>query len=531
MRGGYRIAVRLGAMLAVLVAPGMVRTPAMAQTLAIASSAPVTSIDPHYHTLSPNESFDAQMYERLVDHDAHGKLIPALAESWSLKDDTTWEFKLRPGVTFHDGSPFTTEDVAYSIARVPTVKNSPASFSIYTKAVKSVEVVDAHTIRMHTDGPYPLLAIDLSQVFIIPHGLGPDPATEDFNSGKDAIGTGPFRFVSYKPGDRIELDRYDGYWGPKPHWQHVSYRMISNDASRTAALLAGDVGIIEFVPPTDLPGLRKDPRVTLADVISNRSIFIWLDHSRDGATPDVFGPNGETLAKNPLKDRRVRLALSLAINRQAIVERVMEDAAIPTGQYLPPGAATYNPAIKPPPYDPVQAKKLLAEAGFPNGLRITLRGPNDRYVNDAKVIQAVGQMWQRIGVQTSVEPIPWSAFVARAGRQEMSAFLLGWGVSSGEGTNPLRAQLATWNPATGMGTANRGRYSNPALDKLIDEALRTLDDGKREAIVQHAMALAMDDVPVIMLHLQKNIWATRKGLVYEARTDEETRATGVTVAP
>jgi peptide/nickel transport system substrate-binding protein len=500
---------------------------AMIRSLSIASSAPVTSIDPHYHTLSPNESFDRHVYERLIDRDAQGHMIPGLADSWTLVDETTWEFKLHPGVKFHDGSPFGAEDVAYTIDRVPRVKNSPASFSIYTKAVKSIEVVDPLTIRFHTNGVYPLLAVDLSQVFIIPHGLGPEPATEDFNNGKNAIGTGPYRFVSYKPSDSIELERNDAYWGTKPEWQHVSYRMINNDAARTAALLAGDVGIIEFVPPTDLAKLRTDARVSLEEVVSNRSIFLWLDHSRDGPTPFVFGPNGETLAKNPLKDRRVRLALSLAINRDALVERVMEGAAVPTGQYLPPGAPTYNPTIKPPPYDPARAKALLAEAGYPQGLRITLNGPNDRYVNDAKIIQAVGQMWQRIGVQTSVEPMPWSTFVGRAGRQEMSAFLLGWGVSSGEGTNPLRAQLASWNAERGMGTANRGRYSNPALDTMIDQALRTLDDGAREKIVQQAMALAMDDIPVIMLHLQKNIWATRKNLSYEPRVDEETRAMSV----
>ncbi len=526
MADGYRLGLLLAALAC---APALGQT--TGSTLTIASSAPVTSIDPHYHTLSPNESFDSQMYERLVDHDPKGHLIPALALTWALKDDTTWEFRLRPGVTFHNGQPFTAEDVAYSIARVPAVKNSPASFSIYTKAVKSVEVIDPQTIRLHTADPYPLLAIDLSQIFIIPHALGPDPATEDFNSGKDAIGTGPFRFIAYKPGDRIELERFDGYWGTTPPWQHVSYRMINNDASRTAALLAGDVGIIEFVPPTDLPSLRKDSRVTLAEVVSNRSIFIWLDHSHDGPPPGVFGPSGEILSKNPLKDRRVRLALSLAINREAIVERVMEGAAIPTGQYLPPGAATYNPDIKPPPYDPARSKALLAEAGFPNGLRIVLSGPNDRYVNDSKIIQAVGQMWQRIGVQTTVEPMPWNTFVGRSGRQELAAFLVGWGVSSGEGLNPLRAQLSTWNPETGMGTANRGRYSNPALDRLTEQALHTMDDGTREKLVEQAMALAMDDVPAIMLHMQKSIWATRRGLVYEPRVDEETRAMFVRPGP
>jgi peptide/nickel transport system substrate-binding protein len=223
----------------------------------------------------------------------------------------------------------------------------------------------------------------------------------------------------------------------------------------------------------------------------------------------------------------VRQALSLAINRPAIVERVMEDAAIPTGQYLRPGSYSYVADLPPTPYQPDRARALLAEAGFPKGLRITIHGPNDRYVNDAKIIQAVAQMWQRIGVQTTVEAMPWNTFVARAGKQEFSAFLLGWGVGSGEGLNPLRAQIATWNPARGLGTANRGRYSNPAVDTLIDQAMGTMDDGAREKIIQTAMKLAMDDVPVIQLHLQKNIWATRAGLVYEPRVDEATLAMGV----
>jgi peptide/nickel transport system substrate-binding protein len=508
----------------------LLAAPAVAQTLNIASSAPVTSIDPHYHTLSPNESLDSQIYERLVERDATGRMIPGLAESWRLVDDTTWEFKLRD-VSFHDGTPFTAQDVAYTIARVPRVKNSPASFTAYTQGIAGTDIVDPHTIRFRTRVPYPLLPSDLSQVFIIPHTLGPDPATEDFNGGKNAIGTGPFRFVSYKPGDRIEMERNDAYWRGKPHWQHVNYRIISNDAARTASLLAGDTDIIEFVPPTDLAKLRTDPRVTLAEVVSNRAIYLWLDHSRSGAEPGVAGPNGEGLEANPLKDLRVRQALSLAINRQAIVDRVMEGAAVPTGQYLSPGTYSYVPDIKPPPYDPARAKALLNDAGFPNGFRITLTGPNDRYVNDAKIVQAVGQMWQRIGLQTTVETLPWSSYATRAGKQEFAAFLLGWGTSTAEGTNPLRAQIATWDPEKGMGTANRGRYSNPAIDALVGQALRTMDDGAREKLIQEAMRQAMADVPVIMLHLQKNIWATRKGLSYEPRVDEETRAVSVRPVP
>jgi peptide/nickel transport system substrate-binding protein len=453
-------------------------------------------------------------------------MIPGLALSWKARDENTWEFKLRDA-RFHDGTPFTAEDVAYTLDRVPRVKNSPASFSLYTKAVTGTEVVDPHTILLRTAGPYPLLPTDMANIFIIPHELGPEPATEDFNSGKNAIGTGPFRFVSYRPGDRIEIERFDDYRGQKPEWQHVTYRIISNDASRTAALLAGDVGIIEFVPPTDLASLRNDKRVTLSEVVSNRSIFLWLDHAHDGPSPYVTGPNGEVLEKNPLKDLRVRQALSMAINRQAIVDRVMEGAATPTGQWVRPGSYSYVPDLPPTAYQPDKAKALLAEAGYPKGLRITIHGPNDRYVNDAKIIQAVAQFWQRIGIQTTVEAMPWNTFVARTGKQEFSVFLVGWGVSSGEGLNPLRAQLSTWNPARGLGTANRGRYSNPVVDKLVDQAMGTMDDEAREQIIQKAMKLAMDDVPVIELHLQKNIWATRAGLAYEPRVDEATLAMGV----
>ncbi len=519
------IAILAATSLAVTGAP-LVGVSALAQTLTIASSAPVTAMDPHYHTLTPNESAHAHIYDRLIDTDADGNLTPGLALSWTPKDDLTWELKLRDA-KFHDGTPFTAEDVVYTLARVPRVKNSPASFQVYTRAVVATEIVDPHTILLKTATPYPILPYDLLQVFMIPHTLGADPATEDFNSGKHAIGTGPFRFVSYQPGNRILMDRNDTYWGAKPHWEHVDYRIISNDAARTAAVLSGDVGIIEFVPPADLAKLRSDARVALSEVVSNRSIYLWLDHAHTGPSAFVTGPNGEVLDKNPLKDLRVRQALSLAVNRAGIVDRVMEGAALPTKQYLRPGNRVHIDSLQADPYQPDRAKALLAEAGYPNGLRMTLHGPNDRYVNDSKIIQAVAQMWQRIGVQTTVETIPWSSYATRAGKQEFSAFLLGWGVAGGEGTNPLRAQLATWNPERGLGTANRGRYSNPAFDALLDKAMVTMDTGARDALVKQATQMAMDDVPVIMLHLQKNIWATRKGLTYRARVDEETRAMDV----
>ena len=459
--------------------------------------------------------------------------VPALALSWKLVDERTWEFKLRPGVKFQNGADFTPEDIAYTIDRVPTVPNSPGSFAIYTKPVSSVEIVDPLTVRLHTAGVYPLLPIGLSQVFIIPHGLGPMPATEDFNSGKNAIGTGPYRKprCSYKSGDRVELERNDGWWGPKPYWQHISYRMIPNDASRSAALMAGDVQFIEFVPPDDAQRMRGDKRVALAETNSLRFVYLWLDRSRQGSEPFISGPNGEKLDKNPLNDLRVRQALSLAINRPLIVDRVMENEATPTAQFLAPGSVTYVPGLDPPKYDPERAKALLAEAGFPNGLRITLHGPNDRYVNDAKIIQAVGQMWSRIGVQTTVDAITWSNFIGRANKQEFSAYLLAWGIATGEASDPLRALVETYNAEKGVGSVNRGRYSNPSLDELIDKAVSTADDATREQMLIQASRIALEDVAIIPLHIQKNIWGMKAGLTYAARSDEGTRAMDLRPAP
>jgi peptide/nickel transport system substrate-binding protein len=503
--------------------------PAMGQTLRVAVSSPVTSIDPHYHNLAPNNSLAAQIYDPLVDMDEHAHLVPGLATSWKLVAPDTWELKLRDA-KFQNGNEFTADDVVFTLDRIPKVPNSPSNFAAYTKPVVSTEVVDPHTIRLHTNGVFPLLPTYLALFDIINRQTDEGMSTEDFNSGKAAIGTGPFRFVSYKPGDRIELERNDGYWGQKPPWQHVDYRFIANDASRTAALLAGDVDFIDFVPTEDLEKLRKDPHVRLWEALGLRLIFLGLDQSRDGPSPFVFGPHGEKLDKNPLKDRRVRLALSIAINRQAIVDRVMEGAAVPADQYLPPGVYGYAPDIKPPPYDPAEAKKLLAEAGYPDGLRIALHGPNDRYVNDAKIIQAVGQMWTRIGVQTEVDPLPWTSFVGQASKQAFSAFLFGWGSATAEPSDPLIAQNATFDPAKGWGAANRGRYSNPVLDKLIAQAQGTADDAAREKLLQQAQKIVFDDVALIPLHIQKNIWATRTGFTYVPTVGEILRLVDVRAA-
>jgi peptide/nickel transport system substrate-binding protein len=512
--------------------PGQALSGAQAQTLTMAVGAPVTSLDPHYHQLSPNNAVADMVFDKLVNTDAQARRVPGLATEWRATGPTTWEFKLRPGVKFHNGNPFTAEDVAFTLGRLPNVPNAPSSFAVYARPIQRIEIVDPLTIRFHTTAPHPLLPLDMTNVRILDKETHEGAATEDFNSGKTAIGTGPWRVVSHRNGERIEFARNDAYWGGAPAFQRVNYRMITNDAARTAALLAGDVDFIDQVPTTDLAKLRQDQRVVLSEVVGLRLIFLGLDHLRgpNENSPFITDNDGKPLGRNPLRDARVRRALSMAIDRQAIVERVMEGAATPAGQFLPPGVPGHVPDVQPTRYDPEGAKRLLAEAGYPNGFRMQLNGPNDRYINDGRIIQAIGQMWTRAGVRTAVEGQTWAVFVGRAARSEFSAHLIGWG-SNPDGSHPLRNILATVSPEKGWGASNRGRYSNPEVDRLLEASLTELDEEKREKLVLDAQRIAAEDVGVIPIHIQTNIWAMRRGLMHEARADEATRAQDVRPAP
>ena len=406
-----------------------------------------------------------------------------------------------------------------SIDRVPSVPNSPSPFTVYTKQIKEMIVVDPYTIRFKTAAPYPLMPTDMTQVAIISKGAA-KASTDDFNSGRAAIGTGPYKLVRYANGDRIELARNDAYWGGKTPWEKATLRLLPNDASRVAALLAGDVQAIEYVPTPDVSRIRSEGRLNVYKVIADRLIYLHLDSDRD-VSPYVTDKDGRAIAKNPLKDARVRKAISKAINRAAIVEKVMEGEAVAAGQLLPEGMFGTTPRLKVEPYDPEGARKLLAEAGYPNGFGLTVHSPNNRYVNDAKVAQAVAQMLTRIGIATKVEAMASATFFPQATELKFSFMLLGWGSGTGEASSTLKALLATYNKEKGFGTANRGSYSNPRVDALLEEGLATVDDSKRETLLQRATEIAIGDTGIIPLHFQVNLWATRDGIVY---ADENTLA-------
>ena len=497
---------------------------ALAQELKIGLKTEPSALDPQYHNLGPNNQIAAHLFDPLVAKDASQLPVPGLATSWKTIGDTVWEFKLRPGVKFHDGSDFTAEDVVFTFERAAKVPNSPSPFTLITRQMTKLEIVDPLTLRIHTAGPAPLLPLDLSGLPILSHtaaaGDAPEgKTTAQLNRGEGLIGTGPFKFVGWQRGAELVLARNDAYWGPRPAWTKVIFRPLTNAAARVAALLAGDVDLIEDPPTADLPRLKKDAKLALAEAVSSRVIYIALDQF---AEPSPGIPNTE--GKNPLKDKRVRQALSQAIDRKGIVAKIMEDVALPAGDFLPSPAFGTARSTQPDKFDPAAARKLLADAGYPNGFPITLGTPNGRYINDLKIAQAVAALWSRIGVKTEVEASAPPVFFKNCDEYRYSAYLAGWGADFGEMSNPLRALVATPNREKGMGGTNRGRYSNPAMDAKLEEAMRTVDDRKREALLQEASKLVISDYGLLPLHFELSVWAMRKGLTYEGRADQATLA-------
>jgi len=493
--------------------------PSQGAELRIGLAADVTSMDPHFLNIAPNINIAWHVFDALTHVDEDARLIPGLAVSWRAVDATTWEFTLRRGVRFHDGAELTAEDVVFSIERTFQVPNG--QFRTFTQRIVGKQIVDAHTLRLKTATPYAMVPYDLNSVFIVSRKAATRSGPEDFNSGRAMIGTGAFRFVRFARGDRVELARNDGYWGAKSAWEKVTFRIVPTDPARLAGLLSGELDAIEQVPTADLPRVRRDSRLNIAQKVSWRTIFFYLDQYRDRA-PGLADKSGMPLQSNPFRDLRVRHALSKAINRQAIAERLMDGAALPASNLVSPPVFGHAPGLQPEPYDPEGAKRLLAEAGYPDGFAMTLAAPNNRYVNDEQIAQAVAQMFARVRIRARVEALPVNAYLPKGRKGEFAFAMFGWGSFSGD--LALRALVATADPEKGFGAFNWSGYSNPRVDELLERAFASVDEKRREALARDAMRLAMRDCAVIPLHHQIATWAMRKPLAYAPRTDEFTFA-------
>lgn len=512
--------IRLPALAAVL---SSMATLAMADDLTVGIAASPSSMDPQFYVIGPNSSMARNIFDGLVNQDDRQQLRPALATEWTSIDDTNWEFRLREGVTFHDGSSFEADDVVASLNRVELAsENSPSSFMPYVSGIASVEAVDPLTVRITTEEPMPLLPNNLSRIAILPAELGETPSSE-LNLGEGVIGTGPYAFVSWVPDSEIQLKRFDGYWGETPTWDNVTYKVFTNDSARVASILAGDVDMIEAVPPADIATLEANDETKVASASSNRVMYLHMDQDR-AESPFAAGPQGE----NPLRDESVRRAISLAIDRQTLIDRIMDGQGVPAGQLVPEGYFGFLDELSPDEYDPERAKELLAEAGYPDGFKLTFHASNDRYPNDSLIAQAIGQMLTRIGIDTDIVTLPASVYFSRASNLEFSFIMGGAAVETGEASGVLGPLLETYSDNSGRG--NRGRYSDPAFDEALQTARRTIDDAEREAKLQEAMRIAMDDLGVIPVFFLAHTWALRDDLNFDGRTDGYTLADDVTPA-
>lgn len=498
--------------------------PAAAADLVIGRATEQFSLDPQFAYSGNNTDTADDMFDGLLTSDAANQPLPALAVSWKAVDPLTWSVALRPGVTFHDGAALTAEDVLFSLNRVKAVPNSPAPYSSAMRGVTEVSVTGPLSLQIRTATPMPMVMEQIGVVQILEAKAGQGLSSSDFNAGRGMVGTGPYRFVSASPGERVEMQGFPGYWGGAPAWGHVIVRFIPSAAARVAALLSGGVDVIDQLAPADAKHLEADPKARLFSTASTRLVYLALDSGR-AQSPFITDSTGAKLDRNPLQDPRVRRAISKAIDRDAITGRLLDGSGEPAGQMVPEGLGGHDASLPAEKVDVAGAKALLAEAGYPKGFGITVHSSSDRLPQDGAVAQALGQMLRRAGLTVNgVMALPYAMYAPAAGRQEYSAFIFSIGTPASSSATTLSSVLGTYDPTHGIGVLNRARYSNPAFDATLAQALTLFDDAARNAKLAEATRIAMADTALVPLYWQVVHWGGRKGLSYQPRRDEATSA-------
>jgi peptide/nickel transport system substrate-binding protein len=501
---------------------------ALAQTLTIGVRAGPDSIDPHFTASGTHAEALKHVFDTLVWSGDQLQLEPALAESWKPLDTTTWEFKLRKGVKFHDGSDFTAEDVKFSIERIPAV-SGPNPTTIYVRRVKEVKIIDAHTLNIVTEGPAPSLPNDFIRLFIVSAKAAKDCSTKEtanecFNSGKAATGTGPFKYVSWTPKQDLVLERNDAYWRGPAAWQKVIRREIANDSARVAQLKAGQVDMIVRTPAADVPTLERDPKLR---IVRGETVYVFnIEMDLREKSPQITAKDGSPLAANPFRDPKVREAIDLAIDRPALAEIAMEGLGRPVTQMVTKGIFGYNaklPELKP---DVKKAQALMAEAGYANGFKVTFSFTNDRLPGDRAVGTSVAQMLARIGIEVNAAGQPGAVLFPARTRGELSMVMSGWGTITGEANYTLSSIFHSNSPALKLGAFNWRGYVNPEMDKLIQAAAVEMDIEKRRSLLEETNALVMKERVSLPLVSVSSAWAMVKDKVDlpKPRTDEDTLA-------
>jgi peptide/nickel transport system substrate-binding protein len=497
--------------------------PLAAQELRIGVRAGGETMDPHASGVGSNIGSAKNVFEPLVALDDNLQPVPGLALSWEMTEPTVWRVRLRPNVRFHDGSALDARDVAHSLARIRHVAPADGGLVPFLRRIASITPVDDLTLDIRTDGPTASLPNDLGRLLVIPSEVPIDAPVAEFNSGRYAIGTGPHRLVSFQPRGDMVLAPFAEYWGPRSPWQRVTITEISNDSARVAALLSRRVDLINGLPAADLPRVNATRGLGSFQSAGIFIFFLFTDYRQP--SPLITDNNGQPLPANPFRDRRVREAISLSVNREALASRVLEGAAQPANQFLTQGFTGYVNDLPPIPYDVERARALLAQAGFPNGFRVALHCTSDRLPGDGAVCAALGPMLARIGITVTVNATPRAVYIPAQARGDYSLMMNGFSTPTGEGSYFLTTALHTRDRERGFGGFNHWHHSNAELDAAIQAAANELDPTRRRTLLEQATRMAMAETAVIPLTHLNVLWGGRTDfLTFAPRVDEETLA-------
>jgi len=514
--------------LSMCTAPKAIAKPGSGSEVTVGLEGDVLSFDPYAYDETISNAICDHVYEALVLTDRKLQSVPGLAESWETSNDLlTWTFHLRKNVKFHNGNKFTADDVIFSFDRA---KQPFSKYSNVFASVKGYKKLDDYTVQIYFDSPVAVFPTRIRNLAILDK-----ESFEGKDEGYVALhpnGTGKYKLAEYVREDRIVFTRNEDYWGEKPQVTKVTYKPITNDATRTANILSGNVDLVVNVPVRDVERLKKNTDINIIQQPSLRVIYLnfqgWTDHPSPDSKYPIISPKGD----NPFKSLKVRQAIYHAININEIVERIMNGFATPTATYCPKFFVGYNPNIKIPEYNPELSKKLLDEAGYPvqnsgqlKGYRfqVTLDAPNDRYVNDAQVAQAIAGYLEKVGIKVYLNLMSRNVFFTYIRTShpmgDVSHFLMtGWADSSGEGVTLAADLLYSYDQKgpvkEGFGDVNRGFYKNSQVDKLIDQALATKDVNKRAELVKKVWEIAHNDVAYIPLYFEQDIFAARKNIKY-----------------
>lgn len=478
-----------------------------AATLNLGVASEAITLDPYVQNETATSSTLSNIFDTLIRFDADYQLIPGLATSWKALDDTTWEVKLRKGVTFHNGNVFNADDILFSFDRFKNWERS--GFKGKVSAIEKVEKKDDYTVVFTTKGPYPLFPRKMTYMRIMDDDYCADKTPEYL--GTHPVGTGPYVFEKWIKGATLTLNANAKYWAGVPSFDRVVFKALTNDSTRVAAILSNEVDLINRVPVKDINRVKGSKNFIQKPGL--RLIYLQMDHPR-ADSPYVTGKI------NPFADVRVRRAIYYAINEDNIVKYLMNGFAEPAGQFQPNVVFGFDDSIKRVSFDPAKAKKLLAEAGYSDGFEVVMDAPNNRYINDEQIAQAVAADLAKVKIKVKVNAMPKSAYFPKVNSADSSFNMLGWSNSDGDASSFLDACVHSYDPDKGYGRYNGGRYSNPEVDRLIEESDVMIDQGERLKMMKKAQKIALqDDQNIIPLHYQVDLYAYNNKVTFKPRID------------